>query len=381
MASSEGYDELGPPMRMQDALRSHVSELVKSKEINRTLLEKFKLATALHEEKVSRNATENGQLISKCTELEKTVESLMEINERYRTSLLKQNQAKEVFQAKVREIGVTIDLLQQRENKTNEINTELKRERDILQREMKALKERFEFETKREAEALKRRITEEHAAAKVKNDNDAKSLAIAQKAYQDEVQTLKRSNELGEREMAQRLKDNERDMAQRLKEDYVAKVEFYRLKEMYDLLLDDKKILEESFQILEVNRNEAEARAIKADAELSELKGKVYSSEKEMLQSKLNEERAMRDLGDSQEEVTRALKVQSVNEERLLTLEREKSMLLTQVASLKFDNSRTQSLLAETRKSIVGEVNPEGPTPAKASSASAGRALNTHDLR
>ena len=139
MTSLEGFDDLGPPLRMQDALRSHVSELVKSKEINRALLEKFKLATALHEEKDNRYATEKGQLTLKVNELEKTVETLLEINERYKSELHKQNQAKEVFQAKVREIGVTIDLLQQREKKTNEINSELRRERDILQHELKAL--------------------------------------------------------------------------------------------------------------------------------------------------------------------------------------------------------------------------------------------------
>ena len=173
--------------------------------------------------------------------------------------------AKEVFQAKVREMGVTIDLLQQREKKTNEINSELRRERDILQHELKALKERFEFEMKREREALERRIAEEHSVAKAKSENDAKSIAIAEKAYQDEVNTLKRSNELKEREMAQRLRD-----------DYVTKVEFRKLKEMYDLVCEDKNIVEQSVQIVELNRKELEARATKAEEQLQGLKVKLH---------------------------------------------------------------------------------------------------------
>ena len=48
---SPSLADLGPPIRMQDALRSHVSEIVRQKEVIRSLLEKFKLHTVLTNEK------------------------------------------------------------------------------------------------------------------------------------------------------------------------------------------------------------------------------------------------------------------------------------------------------------------------------------------
>lgn len=369
---SAAFDSLGPPIHMQDALRSHVGEIVRQKEMIRTLLEKFKLQTVLIDEKAERSANENGQLSDKVLELEKTVDSLMEMNENYKIKLTSQNKSKELFQAKVREIDVTIQLLQQREKKTNELNTELKRERDLLQHDLKTLQERFDFETKRETEAAKRRIAEELAAAKTNSDNDAREKALAEKAYKEDLLALKRLSELQEREMAQRIKD-----------DYVPKQEFQQLKEMFDAVVEDKRILEESVQIVDLASKDKETRAVKAEEVAGALRAKLHESEKTMLQAKLGEERAVRDLEISQEEVSRALKIHLVNEERLLTLEREKSMLLSQVANLKFDNSRTNAILAGTKAQTMASSERGGEASASATPAppSAGRALNTQDLR
>ena len=95
---------------------------------------------------------------------------------------------------------------------------------------MKTLQERFDFETKRETEAAKRRIAEELAAAKTNSDNDAREKALAEKAYKEDLLALKRLSELQEREMAQRIKD-----------DYVPKQEFQQLKEMFDAVVEDKR--------------------------------------------------------------------------------------------------------------------------------------------
>ena len=96
-----------------------------------------------------------------------------------------------------------------------------------------------------------------------------------------------------------------------------------------------------------------------------------------MLQAKLGEERAVRDLEISQEEVSRALKIHLVNEERLLTL-REKSMLLSQVANLKFDNSRTNAILAETKAQTMATAERVSFYQLRPPSA---ETLNTQDLR
>jgi hypothetical protein len=356
------YADLGPPIAMQSALRSHVTELMKNRESFRALMEKFKLATALHEEKEARSTASNDDLQNQIGRLEATVQNLTDINDKYKTALIAQNSAKEVFQAKVREIATTIELLQQREDRTNEINKELVRERDLLQGEINRLKERFEFESTRDAEYEKKRRESEELAEKDKNALAAKSAALVAQEHQDEIQALVSSNAIRIREMEQRIKD-----------EYVLRSEYQQLQGLYDVVCTDKQILEESIHIVDCTHREADRRAEDAERSLGACRAKLHESEKAALQAQLGEERALRDLSESKEEVERSLKVQALNEERLLTLEREKSMLLTQVASLKFDATRAHSSLTDSKKKIaLLESSAAEAAPSSSNSSSLG---------
>ena len=314
---------LGPPLAMESALRSHVHELMRGREEFRALMDKFKVSETLHAEKEEHSSR-------MLKEMQEELLVLRKQNEEYKMALMAQRSSKDLFMAKVKEIASTIELLHQREEATQARNAELKRDKERLASEIEELKRRLE-----DKEALTSQLAE---IAKEREKNDAKTVDLMKREHKTELQSVQNSYEV-----------SIKNVQEKMESEYVHKSDYAKLRETYELVLEDKKVLEESVQIVDHSLKESYQLVKDKEEEISALKNKCNTSEKNFLTASLRDERSERDAQDLREEINRAMKVAQVNEERILTLEREKSLLLTQVATLKFDASRTGAALAASR--------------------------------
>ena len=334
------------------------------------MMDKFKVAESLRREKEQHSA-------AVLQRMQGELDDLRTKSEGYKVALVAQRSSKDLFMAKVKEISRTIELLQEREDATQARNAELKKDKERMAIEIDELKRKLEDR-------------EEHAKqmaelAKKKEENDAKAADLLTREHKNEQQSMQNRYE------------------HHMKTDYVPLATHNKLRTDYELVLADKQVLEESVGIVDQSLKDSAAALKEKDDELQAMKRKVNESEKGFLAASLREERSERDTETLKEEMNRSMKVAHVNEERIITLEREKSLLLAQVASLKFDASRTEAALAKSRSKeeekehLLSEIHgailaeplmqegheasssPKG-SPVRQSPASAGGALRTGDL-
>ncbi len=366
---------LGPPVALESALRSHVHEVMRSREENRSLMNKFKVAESIYAEREMHSAA----LLQR---MQDEVDDLRKKNEEYKLALVAQKSSKDLFMAKVKEIATTIELLQQREDATQARNADLKADKKHMVQEIDELRRKLEDKE----EYIKQLVD----LSTKKEENYAKAAELLKDAHKNELQSMQNGYEL-----------NLRKIKEEIDVDYVPAATHVKLREAYEAVLADKHVLEESVGIVDQSLKDSNRALKDKDEELRAMRLKVNESEKSFLAASLQEERSVRDSEGLREEIDRTAKVAHVNEERIITLEREKSILLTQVASLKFDASRKDAALAKSRskeeekESILSEIHgailaeplmqggreaSPGVSPVRQSPASAGGALRTGDL-
>ena len=314
---------LGPPVALESALRSHVHEVMRSREENRNLMDKFKVAESMYAEKEKHSTALLKRMQDEVNDLRKT-------NEKYKLALEAQRSSKDVFMVKVKEIATTIELLKQRDNAAQAQNADLKKDKERMTLENDELRRKLDDKEEHMKQCAELSLKKE--------ENDARAFELLKKEHKNELQSMQNSHDLRVKKIMDETKT-----------DYVPNNTYIKLREAYETVLADKQVLEESVGIVDRSLKETNQALKEKEDELHGMKRKIKESEKDFLAASLRGERSERDTEALKEEVDRAAKVIHAHEERIVALEREKSMLLTQVASLKFDASRRDAALAESR--------------------------------
>ena len=188
---------LGPPVALESALRTHVHEVMRSREENRNLMSKFKIAESMYAEKEKHSTA----LLRR---MQDEVNDLRKKNEEYKLALEAQRSSKDIFMVKVNEIATTIELLKQRDNATNALNEDLKKDKERMALEIDELRRKLD-----DKEEHVKQLAE---LSSKKDKNDARATELLKIEHKNELQSMQNSHDLSVKKIMDDIKAETRNL-------------------------------------------------------------------------------------------------------------------------------------------------------------------------
>eukprot|EP01033_Poteriospumella_lacustris_P001530 gene1530-1105_t len=273
---------------LDDLISANQAELRKAKKDYDELFDKFKLASQLFEER-------DGVYRAKIGELEETVSQLKRKNDNLKFIINNQNATKEAFAEDVKQLQEVSQLLETREKSLTEACEILQRENRLQAIEINDLKSRL---SQREDQYLRLEVLmQETMVPKTDWMAQQQRLQVMEDALHtdhvpkdvyerlaQECEALKAhmTSAMVEKATFEHLQHTHLELERRVPVDFVPIAEYAKLKRLLQEAVDERRLVAESAQVVQDQRDQQMTNYREIEAKAISLKGRVEQQEAEI---------------------------------------------------------------------------------------------------